>query len=47
MIDLHVPPTVQQAVKAAVAATIAWLLSDDAAAITGEAVNASAGETMV
>lgn len=26
MIDLHVPPTVQQAVKAAVAATIAWLV---------------------
>ena len=25
----------------------AWLLSDDAAAITGEAVNASAGQTMV
>jgi NAD(P)-dependent dehydrogenase (short-subunit alcohol dehydrogenase family) len=30
-----------------IAATIAWLLSDDAAAITGEAVNASAGQTMV
>ena len=26
-----------------IAATIAWLLSDDAAAVTGEAVNASAG----
>ena len=30
-----------------IAATIGWLLSDDAAAITGEAVNASAGQTMV
>lgn len=30
-----------------IAATITWLLSDDAAAITGEAVNASAGQTMV
>jgi NAD(P)-dependent dehydrogenase (short-subunit alcohol dehydrogenase family) len=30
-----------------IAATICWLLSDDAAAITGEAVNASAGQTMV
>jgi NAD(P)-dependent dehydrogenase (short-subunit alcohol dehydrogenase family) len=30
-----------------IAATISWLLSDDAAAITGEAVNASAGQTMV
>jgi NAD(P)-dependent dehydrogenase (short-subunit alcohol dehydrogenase family) len=30
-----------------IAATIAWLLSPDAAAITGEAVNASAGQTMV
>jgi meso-butanediol dehydrogenase/(S,S)-butanediol dehydrogenase/diacetyl reductase len=30
-----------------IAATIAWLLSDDARAITGEAVNASAGQTMV
>jgi NAD(P)-dependent dehydrogenase (short-subunit alcohol dehydrogenase family) len=30
-----------------IAATICWLLSDDAAAVTGEAVNASAGETMV
>jgi NAD(P)-dependent dehydrogenase (short-subunit alcohol dehydrogenase family) len=30
-----------------IAATIAWLLSDDAAALTGEAVNASAGQTMV
>ncbi len=29
-----------------IAATISWLLSDDAAAITGEAVNASAGQTM-
>ena len=30
-----------------IAATIGWLLSDDARAITGEAVNASAGQTMV
>ena len=30
-----------------IAATIAWLLSEDAAAVTGEAVNASAGQTMV
>jgi len=30
-----------------IAAVIAWLLSPDAAAITGEAVNASAGQTMV
>jgi NAD(P)-dependent dehydrogenase (short-subunit alcohol dehydrogenase family) len=30
-----------------IAATIAWLLSPDAAAITGEAVNASPGQTMV
>jgi NAD(P)-dependent dehydrogenase (short-subunit alcohol dehydrogenase family) len=30
-----------------IAATICWLLSEDAAAITGEAVNASAGQTMV
>jgi NAD(P)-dependent dehydrogenase (short-subunit alcohol dehydrogenase family) len=30
-----------------IAATIAWLLSDDAAAVTGEALNASAGQTMV
>jgi len=30
-----------------IAATIAWLLSPDAAAITGEAVNVSAGQTMV
>ena len=30
-----------------IAATITWLLSDDAAAVTGEAVNASAGQTMV
>jgi NAD(P)-dependent dehydrogenase (short-subunit alcohol dehydrogenase family) len=30
-----------------IAATIAWLLSPDAAAVTGEAVNASAGQTMV
>jgi len=30
-----------------IAATIAWLLSPDATAITGEAVNASAGQTMV
>jgi NAD(P)-dependent dehydrogenase (short-subunit alcohol dehydrogenase family) len=30
-----------------IAATICWLLSDDAAAVTGEAVNASAGQTMV
>ncbi len=29
------------------AATIAWLLSPDPAEITGEAVNASAGQTMV
>jgi NAD(P)-dependent dehydrogenase (short-subunit alcohol dehydrogenase family) len=30
-----------------IAATIAWLLSDNAVAVTGEAVNASAGQTMV
>jgi NAD(P)-dependent dehydrogenase (short-subunit alcohol dehydrogenase family) len=30
-----------------IAAAICWLLSDDAAAVTGEAVNASAGQTMV
>ncbi|HYW27517.1 MAG TPA: SDR family NAD(P)-dependent oxidoreductase [Terriglobales bacterium] len=30
-----------------IAATICWLLSDEAAAVTGEAVNASAGQTMV
>jgi NAD(P)-dependent dehydrogenase (short-subunit alcohol dehydrogenase family) len=30
-----------------IADTIGWLLSDDAAAVTGEAVNASAGQTMV
>jgi enoyl-[acyl-carrier-protein] reductase (NADH) len=30
-----------------IAATICWLLSDDARAITGEAVNVSAGQTMV
>ena len=30
-----------------IAAVITWLLSDDAAAVTGEAVNASAGQTMV
>jgi NAD(P)-dependent dehydrogenase (short-subunit alcohol dehydrogenase family) len=30
-----------------IAAVIAWLLSEDAGAITGEAVNASAGQTMV
>ena len=30
-----------------IAATVCWLLSDDAAAVTGEAVNASAGQTMV
>jgi NAD(P)-dependent dehydrogenase (short-subunit alcohol dehydrogenase family) len=30
-----------------IAATIAWLLSDEAIALTGEAVNASAGQTMV
>jgi NAD(P)-dependent dehydrogenase (short-subunit alcohol dehydrogenase family) len=30
-----------------IAATIGWLLSDDARAITGEAVNVSAGQTMV
>jgi NAD(P)-dependent dehydrogenase (short-subunit alcohol dehydrogenase family) len=30
-----------------IAATICWLLSGDAAAVTGEAVNASAGQTMV
>lgn len=30
-----------------IAATICWLLSSDAAAVSGEAVNASAGQTMV
>jgi NAD(P)-dependent dehydrogenase (short-subunit alcohol dehydrogenase family) len=30
-----------------IAASITWLLSDDAAAVTGEAVNTSAGQTMV
>jgi NAD(P)-dependent dehydrogenase (short-subunit alcohol dehydrogenase family) len=30
-----------------IAAVICWLLSDDAAGVTGEAVNASAGQTMV
>jgi NAD(P)-dependent dehydrogenase (short-subunit alcohol dehydrogenase family) len=30
-----------------IAASIGWLLSDDAAAVTGEALNASAGQTMV
>jgi len=30
-----------------IAATICWLLSDAAAAVTGEALNASAGQTMV
>jgi NAD(P)-dependent dehydrogenase (short-subunit alcohol dehydrogenase family) len=30
-----------------IASSICWLLSDDAAAVTGEAVNASAGQTMV
>jgi NAD(P)-dependent dehydrogenase (short-subunit alcohol dehydrogenase family) len=30
-----------------IAATIGWLLSEDAAAVTGEALNASAGQTMV
>ena len=30
-----------------IAATICWLLSDDARAVTGEAVNVSAGQTMV
>jgi hypothetical protein len=30
-----------------IAATIAWVLSDDAAALTGEALDASAGQTMV
>jgi NAD(P)-dependent dehydrogenase (short-subunit alcohol dehydrogenase family) len=30
-----------------IAATIVWLLSPDAAAVTGEAVNVSAGQTMV
>lgn len=30
-----------------IAATICWLLSENAAAVTGEAVNASAGQTMV
>jgi NAD(P)-dependent dehydrogenase (short-subunit alcohol dehydrogenase family) len=30
-----------------IAAVIAWLLSEEAAAVTGEAVNASAGQTLV
>ena len=30
-----------------IAAAIAWLLSDDASGVTGEAVNVSAGQTMV
>ncbi|MGH2683988.1 MAG: SDR family NAD(P)-dependent oxidoreductase, partial [Actinomycetota bacterium] len=30
-----------------IAAAICWLLSDDAAGVTGEAVNVSAGQTMV
>ena len=30
-----------------IAAAICWLLSDEAAAVTGEAVNTSAGQTMV
>jgi enoyl-[acyl-carrier-protein] reductase (NADH) len=30
-----------------IAASICWLLSSDAAAVTGEAVNVSAGQTMV
>jgi NAD(P)-dependent dehydrogenase (short-subunit alcohol dehydrogenase family) len=30
-----------------IAAAIAWLLSDDAAGVTGEALNVSAGQTMV
>jgi len=30
-----------------IAAAICWLLSDDAAAVTGEALNTSAGQTMV
>ncbi|HEY7200059.1 MAG TPA: SDR family oxidoreductase [Candidatus Dormibacteraeota bacterium] len=30
-----------------IAAAICWLLSDDAASVTGEAVNTSAGQTMV
>lgn len=30
-----------------IAAAICWLLSDEAAGITGEAVNVSAGQTMV
>lgn len=30
-----------------IAAAIAWLLSEDAAAVTGEALNVSAGQTMV
>lgn len=30
-----------------IAASIAWLLSEDAAGVTGEALNVSAGETMV
>jgi NAD(P)-dependent dehydrogenase (short-subunit alcohol dehydrogenase family) len=30
-----------------IAASICWLLSDDAVAVTGEAVNTSAGQTMV
>jgi enoyl-[acyl-carrier-protein] reductase (NADH) len=30
-----------------IAASICWLLSEEAAAVTGEAVNTSAGQTMV
>ena len=30
-----------------IAAAISWLLSDDAAGVTGEALNVSAGQTMV
>ena len=30
-----------------IAASICWLLSEDAAGVTGESVNVSAGQTMV
>ena len=30
-----------------IAAAICWLLSDDASGVTGEAMNVSAGQTMV